>query len=97
MTMRLSSYTKDVLAALTIEPLWKRRGDFIRSSEVQAPGATAFNGMTIALLHQHRLVSVRVRRNPRRIEANLTAAGRRRAAAILAARAEILMMGAAYV
>ena len=76
---------------LTAEPLWKRHAFFVRQSEYDHEQPRRFNIGAIEALSRRQLIKFKRRRNPRRIEVVLTIAGRIKAAATLATRAEILM------
>lgn len=86
----LSPHACDALVTLIGEPLWRRHGVYVRSSQFASAEAAGFAFTTIGKLTRRRLITVRPRRAPRRYEVQLTADGRAAAAAALALQAEAL-------
>jgi hypothetical protein len=82
------------LVALAGEPLLRRRGVYVRQSEIARADAAPFTGRAIDALFRCGLVSIRPRATPRRIEVLLTREGRERAAAAIGARADVLAAAA---
>lgn len=78
------------LVAMITEPLWRRRGVYVRSSQMADPKAATFRFAAIGELCDRGLVSVQPRANPYRVEATLTRDGRAAAAHILSRQAEAL-------
>lgn len=82
--------TTEALIALALEPLLRRKGTFVRQSEFDKPNAETFRSHTLVSLVRNKLAFVRPRRDPRRIEARLTADGRTAAAYALGMQADQL-------
>lgn len=82
------------LVAMIAEPLWRRHGVYVRSSQMADPAAAGFSFVAIERLCSQGLVSIRPRANPRRIEATLTRDGRYAAASILGRQADALAVPA---
>lgn len=66
---RFGPQSRRALAALAGEPLLMRFGAFVRRSEFAKPDADLYSLRLIDHLRQRRLISIRRRRNPHRIEA----------------------------
>lgn len=86
----LSPHAEEALMTLTVEPMWRRRGFYVRASEADSFGAEKFPAAMIRLLMLRRYVSIRSRLNPRRVEATLSDEGKRLAAYLLAQAADLI-------
>lgn len=78
------------LVAMIAEPLWRRRGVYVRASQMTDPKATTFRFAAIEQLCRQGLAFVRQRTDPHRNEATLTRAGREAVARILSRQADAL-------
>lgn len=84
----------DALIAMAAEPLRRRRGVYVRSSQIADRKAQTFRFAAIERLCARGEARVQPRVNPRRIEATLTVEGRATVARILSRQAEALLAAA---